>query len=72
MIYVDDAPALESALHREFTHKRVNAVKLRKEFFTVDLDTIKQAVNNIAGVDAEFTMTVLAEEYNESKRLACA
>jgi Tfp pilus assembly protein PilN len=72
MIYVDDAPALESALHREFTYKRVNAVNLRKEFFTVDLDTIKQAVNNIAGVDAEFTMTVLAEEYYESKRLASA
>jgi hypothetical protein len=69
---VDDAPALESALHREFTYKRVNAVNLRKEFFTVDLDTIKEAVNNIAGVDAEFTMTVLAEEYYESKRLASA
>jgi hypothetical protein len=69
MIYVDDAPALESALHREFTNKRVNAVNLRKEFFTVDLDSIKEAVNKIAGVDAEFNTTVLAEEYHESKRL---
>ena len=70
MIYVEDAPALESALHREFTHKRVNAVNLRKEFFTIDLESIKGAVNKIAGVDAEFNMTVLAEEYYESKRLA--
>jgi hypothetical protein len=69
MIYVEDAPALETALHREFTHKRVNAVNLRKEFFTVDLESIKEAVNKIAGVDADFNMTVLAEEYYESKRL---
>ena len=69
MIYVEDAPALESALHREFTHKRVNAVNLRKEFFTIDLESIKEAVNKIAGVDADFNMTVLAEEYYESKRL---
>lgn len=70
MIYVEDAPALESALHKEFTHKRVNAVNLRKEFFTVDLESIKEAVNKIAGVDADFNMTVLAEEYFESKRLS--
>ncbi|MFT5296382.1 MAG: DNA repair exonuclease SbcCD ATPase subunit [Colwellia sp.] len=70
MIYVEDAPALESALHREFTHKRVNAVNLRKEFFTIDLESIKEAVNKIAGVNAEFNMTVLAEEYYESKRLS--
>jgi len=70
MIYVEDAPALESALHREFTHKRVNAVNLRKEFFTIDLESIKEAVIKIAGVDAEFNMTVLAEEYYESKRLS--
>tara|TARA_R110000744_G_scaffold380141_2_gene499929 strand:- start:55 stop:1479 length:1425 start_codon:yes stop_codon:yes gene_type:complete len=70
MIYVEDAPALERALHREFTHKRVNAVNLRKEFFTTDLESIKAAVNDIAGVDAEFNMTVLAEEYYESKRLS--
>jgi predicted RNase H-like nuclease (RuvC/YqgF family) len=72
MIYVEDAPALESALHREFTHKRVNAVNLRKEFFTTDLDSIKNAVNKIAGVDAEFNTTVLAQEYYESKRLSAA
>jgi len=72
MIYVEDAPALESALHREFTHKRLNAVNLRKEFFTIDLGSIKDAVNKIAGVDAEFNTTILAEEYYESKRLSKA
>ncbi|PSU32551.1 DUF4041 domain-containing protein [Photobacterium lutimaris] len=69
MIYTDDAPSLESALHREFHAHRVNAVNLRKEFFSVDLDDIKQAVEKIAGIEAEFKMTALAEDYYESLRL---
>ncbi len=69
MIYVEDAPALESSLHREFTHSRVNAVNMRKEFFRTDLQSIKKAVERIAGVEAEFKMTALAEDYYESRRL---
>ena len=69
MIYVDDAPTLERDLHKVFTHKRVNAVNLRKEFFNVDLESIKEAVQKIAGIDAEFNTTILAEEYFETKRL---
>lgn len=69
MIYTDDAPALETALHREFHAQRVNAVNFRKEFFSVDLDDIKEAVEKIAGVEAEFKMTALAEDYYESLRL---
>jgi hypothetical protein len=69
MIYVEDAPALESALHREFTRLRVNAVNLRKEFFRTDLQSIKIAVESIAGIDAEFKMTALAKDYYETRRL---
>ncbi len=69
MIYTDDAPALEAALHREFNSKRVNAVNLRKEFFNVDLTSIQEAVEKIAGIEAEFKMTALAEDYYESLRL---
>lgn len=69
MIYVEDAPALEAALHREFSRYRVNAVNFRKEFFRVSLDAIRRAVENIAGVDAEFKITALAEQFYESKRL---
>jgi hypothetical protein len=43
LIYTEDAPALEAALHREFTDRRVNAVNLRKEFFKTDLASIKEA-----------------------------
>lgn len=69
MIFVEDAPLLEASLHREFSMHRVNAVNLRKEFFRVDLDSIKKAVEKIAGIDAQFKMTILAEEYYESRRL---
>ncbi len=69
MIYSDDAPALETALHRAFTQVRVNAVNLRKEFFRVDLKSIKSAVERISGSEAEFKMTALAEDYYETRRL---
>lgn len=72
MIYTDDAPALETALHREFHSQRVNAVNIRKEFFSVDLEEIKDAVEKIAGVDTQFKMTALAEDYYESLRLSDA
>ncbi|MCW9015422.1 MAG: DUF4041 domain-containing protein, partial [Kangiellaceae bacterium] len=69
MIYVEDAPALESALHREFSSRRVNAVNLRKEFFRTKLSDIRNAVQGIVGDQVEFKTTILAEEYFETLRL---
>lgn len=69
MIYVDDAPSLETALHREFNNERVNMVNQRKEFFKVNLKQVKEAVVRIAGLEAEFKTTMAAEEYFESQRL---
>ncbi len=69
IIHAEDAPALEASLHREFKHRRVNAVNFRKEFFTVDLPEVKKAVDNIIGDDVDFRMTALAEEFYESRRL---
>lgn len=69
IIYAEDAPNLESALHREFDRVRVNAVNKRKEFFRTDLLSIKEAVARIAGVEADFQMTIAADEYYESRRL---
>ena len=69
IIYAEDAPSLEKELHREFTNTRVNAVNLRKEFFRTDLLSIKNAVDRISGIDADFNMTILAEEYYETRRL---
>lgn len=69
MIYADDAPQLENALHKAFHEKRVNAVNLRKEFFTASLEEIKNMVYELVGEEAEFKTTILAEEYFQTKRL---
>lgn len=36
LFYCEDAPTLESALHRQFDQQRVNMVNRRKEFFLVE------------------------------------
>lgn len=69
IVYSDDAPEMESELHRRFAQHRVNAVNLRKEFFRVDLRQIRKAVEEISGGEADFRMTVAAEEYFETRRL---
>lgn len=53
-------------MHREFRAHRVNAVNLRKEFFQVDLLSIKDAVDNILILILDFRYTALAEDYYES------
>lgn len=45
IIYSEDAPALESSLHRKFDKRRVNVVNSRKEFFRVELNQIEDAIN---------------------------
>ncbi|MFA9499431.1 DUF4041 domain-containing protein [Mannheimia sp. E30BD] len=68
-IYSEDAPTLESMLHKRFDSQRVNAVNIRREFFEVDLEEIKHAVEELTGNEAEFHMTALAEEYYETRRI---
>tara|TARA_R110001583_G_scaffold171175_1_gene324716 strand:- start:331 stop:1728 length:1398 start_codon:yes stop_codon:yes gene_type:complete len=69
MIYSEDAPTLETQLHREFYIKRVNKINRRKEFFDVDLFEIKEKVIEITGNEQSFKMTALAENYYESLKL---
>ena len=38
MIFSDDAPALETALHKAFEDRKLNMVNTRREFFNVTLD----------------------------------
>ena len=38
MVYSEDAPTLERALHQHFHERRVNLVNFRKEFFHINLD----------------------------------
>ena len=69
MIYSEDAPALETQLHHEFRYQRLNVINMRKEFFNVTLNDIKEKAKKIIGKDVDFRITALAEEYYESLKL---
>ncbi len=42
--YCEDAPRLESEIHKQLENERVNLVNKRKEFFFVDADKVIQAI----------------------------
>ncbi len=65
MIYSEDAPTLESELHKTFTDNKVNMLNYRKEFFNVTIDEIEKKVKEI-GIDAEFQKIPEAMEYRET------
>jgi len=65
IIYSDDAPALERALHAEFEPVRINAKNYRKEFFKAGLEDVESAVRRLAP-DAPFFKDVEAQEYRET------
>ncbi|MGO7340001.1 DUF4041 domain-containing protein [Rhizobium johnstonii] len=65
IIYSDNAPTLERALHTEFEPVRVNAQNYRKEFFKATLDQVEEAVKRLAP-DAPFFKDVEAQDYRET------
>ena len=69
MIFSDDAPKLEAALHNHFADKKVNLVNGRKEFFNVSLDEIKQVVRENHDKSVDFINIPDAEQYRESLML---
>ena len=66
MIFSEDAPALETALHQTFDKKRVNLINSRKEFFRVSLDEIENTVKVNYNNTVSFTKIPIAKEYNET------
>ena len=66
MIFSDDAPKLEAALHNHFADKKVNLVNGRKEFFNVTLEEIKQVVRDNYDKTVDFVNIPDAEQYRES------
>jgi hypothetical protein len=68
IIFAEDAPALESALHRAFAARRVNMVNEKREFFRVTLGEISQVVRQQHG-EIEFTHTPEAIEYRKTLSL---
>ena len=69
MIYSEDAPGLEAALHRAFERKKLNMVNGRKEFFRVSLEEIKRLVLE-SGIDAEFMDEPMAQQWRDSQMFA--
>lgn len=69
MIFSDDAPALEAALHRAFENKKINMVNTRREFFNVTLDEIKEVVKNNFDKTVEFIDVADAEQYRISLKM---
>ena len=67
MIFSDDAPALEAALHRAFDNKKVNMINTRREFFHVTLEEIEEVVRKNFDKTVEFTKIPSAEQYRESQ-----
>ena len=69
MIFSDDAPALENALHKAFEHKKLNMVNQRREFFNVSLDEIKEVVKKNFDQTVEFIDIADAEQYRISQKI---
>jgi len=69
LIYSEDAPALEKALHKRFFNERVNKVNQRKEFFRANIDDVKKAVLELAN-DAQFVTDTKSIEYFKTLQLS--
>lgn len=69
MIFSDDAPKLEHALHTAFADKKLNLINGRKEFFKVTLDEIKKVVEENHDKTVDFINTAEAEQYRESEMI---
>lgn len=68
MIFSEDAPSLETSLHKAFDAHRLNLVNNRKEFFKVDLEHIEKAVKENFPASV-FVVTPEAREYRESEAI---
>ena len=69
MIFSDDAPALEAALHKAFDDRKVNMVNTRREFFHVTLEEIEAVVKKNFDKTVEFSKIPNAEQFRESQMI---
>lgn len=69
MIFSDNAPALEAALHHAFENRKLNMVNTRREFFRVSLDEIEEVVRKNYDKTVEFVRLPEAQQYRESEKI---
>ena len=65
-IFSKDAYELESQLHERFDDRRVNKMNMRKEFFRITIDDVKQIVEENKGQVHSFVEHPDAEEYYDT------
>lgn len=68
IILSDDAPKLETQLHKHFVIRQVNKVNHRKEFFRATITDIRREIETL-GIEAKWTMTAEAREFRETKAI---
>lgn len=75
LIFTEDAPSLENTLHKRFNLRRVNFENMKKEFFRVTIEEIRDELYKIhheEGVQAVLRLTLVAEakqyRLSEAKR----
>lgn len=66
LIFTEDAPALETALHKAFENRKINKINHRREFFAVSLDEIKEEVRKNFDKTVEWVDIPEAEQYRQS------
>lgn len=66
MIFSDNAPKLEAALHQAFADRRINKVNYRKEYFRVTLEEIKEVIRQNHDKTVDYFDSPDAKEYRES------
>ncbi len=70
MIFSDDAPKLESTLHKVFSKNKLNLINNRKEFFKVSIDEIEKVIKENHDKLVEFIKYPEAQQYRESIKYA--
>ena len=66
LIFTEDAPKLEAALHNAFESKKLNKINSRREFFAVSLEEIKNEVRKNFDKTVEWVDIPEAEQYRQS------
>ncbi|EOU1651669.1 DUF4041 domain-containing protein [Clostridium perfringens] len=69
MIFADDAPKLENALHKAFENKKLNMVNQRREFFNVTLEEVEKVVKENFDKTVEFKKEPEAEQFRQSLKI---
>jgi len=69
IIFSDDAPKLEKALHHAFEKNKLNRINTRQEFFQANLEDIEQIVRQHYDKAVEFIKIPEAQQYRESLKL---